>query len=179
MKELFVKYNIELTESQNKNFEKYCDLLLEYNEKFNITAITERREIYVKHFIDSVLNYKMLKSGNLLDIGAGGGFPSLPIKILRDDIEETLLEANAKKCMFLQTVVDELELKNVKIICGRAEEFAKKAEYREKFDTVTARAVARLNVLSEYALPFVKKVGNFWRIKEKKEQKKLMRVKMQ
>lgn len=161
MKEIFEKYGIEISVEQFDKFEKYYNLLIEFNQKFNITAITEKKEVYIKHFIDSLLCIKKIGCGKLIDIGSGGGFPALPIKIMRDDLNVTLLEATGKKCIFLQTVIKELGLKNMIVINGRAEDFAKKSNFREVFDICTARAVARLNTLCEYTLPFVKVGGTF------------------
>lgn len=160
MRELFEKYKIPIDENQEKLFEKYYDLLIYYNSLFNITAITEKRDVYIKHFIDSLVVVDKLKSGKLIDIGSGGGFPALPIKILRPDIDVTLVEATGKKCEFLNTVIKELNLTGATVIKSRAEEESKKS-LRESFDYCTARAVARLNILSEYCLPFVKPGGTF------------------
>lgn len=161
MENLFNEYGLFLSEKQKNQFKRYFELIIEYNEKFNITAITEERRVYIKHFIDSALGVEMLKGNSLVDIGSGGGFPAVPLKIVKDDLKVTLIEATDKKCEFLRTVARELELNDVTVICGRAEELAKKKEFREKFDICTARAVARLNVLAEYTLPFVKKGGTF------------------
>lgn len=161
MKNLFLKYGIKLNNNQEEKFEKYYELLIYYNQKFNITAITEREEVIKKHFIDSALGSELLTNGMLIDVGAGGGFPSIPLKIIKDDLNMTLLEATRKKCEFLKAVVSELNLNNVEIINKRAEELAKDDNYREKFDYCVARAVARLNTLSEYCLPFVKVGGEF------------------
>ena len=161
MKNIFYKYQINITEEQLKKFEKYYELLVFYNEKFNITAITEKSEVYKKHFVDSVLGVDKVCGQTLIDIGSGGGFPAIPIKIVKEDICLTMLEATGKKCEFLKTVVKELGLNNVTVINGRAEDLAKKEEYREKFDVCTARAVARLNSLCEYCMPFVKVNGTF------------------
>ena len=161
MKNIFDKYQINITEEQLKKFEKYYELLVFYNEKFNITAITEKSEVYKKHFVDSVLGVDKVCGQTLIDIGSGGGFPAIPIKIVKEDICLTMLEATGKKCEFLKTVVKELGLNNVTVINGRAEDLAKKEEYREKFDVCTARAVARLNSLCEYCMPFVKVNGTF------------------
>ncbi len=160
MRELFEKYNINLNFEQEKLFEKYYELLIKYNSMFNLTAITEKRDVYIKHFIDSVLGVDKLISGKLIDIGSGGGFPALPIKIMRNDLSVTLLEATGKKCEFLNTVIKGLSLKGASVVNGRAETEAK-TNLRESFDICTARAVARLNVLSEYCLPFVKTGGVF------------------
>ena len=162
MKNEFKNYGIEITDSIADKFESYYNLLIFYNEKFNITAITEKESVIKKHFIDSVKNLlTVVDKGKIIDVGAGGGFPSLPIKIINDKINLTLIEATGKKCEFLKTVVKELNLENVDVINGRAEEIAKNVNYREKFDYVLSRAVAGLNVLSEYCIPFVKVGGYF------------------
>lgn len=161
MRSLFEKFNINITDVQQEKFEKYYELLVFYNSKFNITAITEKNEVIVKHFIDSALGSEKVGCGKLIDVGSGGGFPAIPLKIMNDDIELTLLEATGKKCEFLKAVVDNLGLKGVRIVNDRAETLAKNVEFREKFDICTARAVARLNTLCEYCMPFVKVGGKF------------------
>ena len=165
MKKLFIENGINLTDKQYEMFEKYYEILVSYNQKVNVTAITEKREVFIKHFIDSILSTEKLIGANLLDVGSGGGFPAIPIKIMRDDINVTMLEATNKKCDFLKLVISELGLKNINVICGRAEDLAKKEKYREKFDITTARAVARLNTLLEYVLPFNKVGGKFFAFK--------------
>ncbi len=165
MKEIFEKYNFKLTEEQLKRFEIYYELLIKFNSQFNITAITKKEEVYIKHFVDSLFAGEMLKCGKLLDVGSGGGFPAIPLKIFNEDLNVIMLDATNKKCEFLNTVVKELGLKDIKAVNGRAEELAFKNEYREKFDYCTARAVARLNILCEYCLPFVKKGGKFVALK--------------
>lgn len=161
MKSLFESFNINISNEQLESFEKYYSILIEYNKMFNLTAITEREEVYKKHFVDSIINVDKLVGDKLIDVGSGGGFPAIPIKIMREDIDVTLLEATGKKCEFLKVVIKELGLKNIRVINGRAEDFAKNPEYREQFDICSARAVARLNTLTEYCLPFVKIGGNF------------------
>ena len=161
MENLFLDYKINLNKNQLEKFEKYYDLLVFYNQKFNITAITEKTEVYKKHFIDSLLGVEFFDCGLLIDIGSGGGFPAIPLKIVNDSLDVTMLEATGKKCDFLNTVIKELDLKNIRVINGRAEEYAKNPKFRESFDYCTARAVARLNTLCEYCLPFVKKGGYF------------------
>ncbi len=161
MEKLFVEKNINISKKQVEKFFNYYETLIFYNEMFNITAITEKEEVYKKHFIDSVLGVNKICGKTLLDIGSGGGFPALPIKIMKEEIELTMLEATGKKCEFLSSVKDKLSLEKVNVINGRAEDFAKKEDFREKFDCVTARAVARLNILAEYCLPFVKIGGRF------------------
>ncbi len=170
MEKIFKDFGIKITEKQLNLFDKYYNLLLEYNGRFNITAITEKDEVYLKHFVDSVLFVDKINCGNLIDIGSGGGFPALPIKILREDINVTLVEATGKKCEFLQAVVDNLNLSGVKIINARAEDLAKKEEYRERFDICSARAVARLNTLCEYCMPFVRVGGRFLAFKGNAEE---------
>ncbi len=160
MKEIFEIYGINLTEKQLKKFEKYYQLLVEYNEKFNLTAITEREEVIVKHFVDSIYRVDKLK-GSLLDVGSGGGFPAIPLKIINEELTVTCLEATGKKCEFLRAVGCGLSLDNFFVVNGRAEELAREEKYREKFDFVSARAVARLNTLAEYCIPFVKLGGKF------------------
>ena len=161
MKKIFGSFGFLIPNEKVVLFEKYYSLLVEYNDKFNITAITKKDEVVVKHFIDSIVNCGKVNCGKLIDIGSGGGFPAIPLKIMNDDLDVTLLEATGKKCDFLNVVINELGLKNIRVINGRAEEFAFKDGFRETFDYCSARAVARLNVLSEYCLPFVKVGGTF------------------
>lgn len=158
----FKDETIILTPMQEEKFGKFCGILKEYNEKFNLTSITEDDEIYEKHFTDSLKGEEIFPlNAKVIEIGSGGGFPSVPLKIAREDLSFTLLEATEKKCGYLRIVGKELGFENFEVVCGRAEEFGKKKEFREKFDVATARAVARLNVLCEYCLPFVKKGGYF------------------
>lgn len=149
--------NIEITQEQAQQFYKYMQLLLEWNEKMNLTAITEPEEVILKHFIDSItIKQYMDKAETVLDIGTGAGFPGIPLKILGENKEFTLLDSLNKRIIFLQTVIDELKLSNIQAIHGRAEEFIKQKNKSEGYDIVVSRAVARLNVLLEYMLPFVK-----------------------
>lgn len=160
MTDLFEKAGFFLDGNKLGLFEKYYEILSFYNEKFNLTAITEKNEVYLKHFIDCLLGAKFI-DGAFLDVGSGGGFPAVPIKILKPELKATLLEATGKKCEFLRELIRELGLKNTEVICGRAEELAHGNFYREKFDCCTARAVAALPALCEYCLPFVKIGGKF------------------
>lgn len=160
MENIFTRFGFNLSEKQLSAFENYYDLLNFYNAKFNITAITERSEVYLKHFVDSIIGAKYIE-GDFLDVGSGGGFPAIPVKILKPELNATLVDATGKKCEFLKEVVKELGLTNVRVICGRAEDLAHDGVYREKFDCATARAVAALPVLTEYCLPFVKIGGKF------------------
>lgn len=149
---------ITLIEQHSSEFEIYYKMLVEWNEKFNLTAITEREEVYTKHFADSILGSEFIPdNAEILDVGAGAGFPSLPLKIVRPDIRLTMIDSLQKRIIFLQTVTEALNLQNVSAIHARAEDF----ERKEGFDVVVARAVAPLNVLCEYCLPFVKKDGIF------------------
>ena len=143
-------------------FERYFSLLKEYNARFNLTAITQQAEVYEKHFLDSVLGEALFpQNASVLEVGSGAGFPSLPLKLVRDDLTFTLVESTGKKCDFLKAVIAELSLKNVTVLNGRAEDYARNDEYRERFDVCCARAVARMNTLTEYCLPFVKVGGAF------------------
>lgn len=149
---------IEISQENAKQFYKYMKLLLGWNEKMNLTAITDPEEIILKHFVDSLTIMPYLSNANtILDVGTGAGFPGLPLKILEDNKEFTLLDSLNKRITFLQNVISELELKNVQAIHGRAEEYI--SQKRESYDIVTSRAVAKLNVLIEYMLPFVKVGG--------------------
>lgn len=148
-----------LTEDQINKFKRYLELLLEWNEKFNLTAITDKDEIEEKHFIDSIALTKFfdIKGKSLLDVGSGAGFPGLPLAIVEPNARITLLESNGKRVTFLKEVVKDLGLSNVEIIQGRAEEVGT----REKYDIVTARAVKELNILLELCFYLVKVGGQF------------------
>lgn len=148
-----------LNAEQIKKFEKYSDLLLEWNEKFNLTAIKDKDEITEKHFIDSLYLDKFVDLDNktFLDVGSGAGFPGVPLAIAHPSLKVSLLESNGKKVKFLQEIKKELDLKNVEIIQARAEEFDK----RESFDFVTARAVKELRILLEICFHLVKVNGHF------------------
>lgn len=151
----------EIPREQSEKFEKFKDLLTEYNEKYNLTAICDEKGIYIKHFYDSIYPEKYFPFGaEVIEIGSGGGFPSVPLKIVRDDLKFTLVESRGKKCGFLEVVKENLALNNVNIINARAEELSAGA-HREKYDVSVARAVAKLNTLCEYCLPFVKVGGRF------------------
>ena len=160
MENLFKNAGFILSDNQLALFEEYYKILVFYNEKFNITAITDKKDVYIKHFIDSLLGAEFI-NGDFLDVGSGGGFPSVPVKLFKPELKATLLEATGKKCEFLKEVIKTLKLDNVNVINGRAEELAHDNSFREKFDFVTARAVAAMPVLAEYCLPFVKTGGNF------------------
>ncbi len=145
-----------------EKFALFAELLTEYNEKFNLTSVLDEKGIFYKHFLDSVLPESLFSEGaRVAEIGSGGGFPSIPLKIIRKDLSFSLIESTGKKCVFLRTCVDKLGLDCVEVINSRAEELSVDKNYREKFDICCARAVARLNTLCEYCLPFVKTGGKF------------------
>ena len=148
--------NIVFTEEQLQKFYQYMNLLIEWNEKINLTAIVEPKEIILKHFIDSLTIIKYIEPNkSVIDIGTGAGFPGIPVKIMREDLDITLLDSLNKRIHFLNEVIQKLELKNITAIHARIEEFAKNKQYRETFDVATSRAVANLTTLSEYMLPII------------------------
>lgn len=154
--------NIELTNEQIDKFFNYKNLLQEWNEKMNLTAIVDDEEIILKHFIDSLTIEKYIsKDSSIIDVGTGAGFPGIPLKIVRDDIELTLLDSLNKRITFLNEVISINNLQKVRCIHGRAEDVSRETSMREKFDYATARAVANLSTLSELCLPFVKVGGKF------------------
>ena len=159
-KELFKKYNLNITEENMLLFNNYYLDLIEKNKVMNLTAITEKEEVYLKHFVDSVLPIKDIKkNANVLDIGTGAGFPGIPLKILENSLNITLLDSLNKRIEFLKEEIKKLNLNNITAIHSRAEDYANVS--RETFDYVVSRAVARLNTLLEYCLPFVKIGGMF------------------
>lgn len=165
------KVGIELSELQKEQYRKYYDLVVEWNQKINLTAITEEDEFYTKHFFDSISlafykDYSNIES--ICDVGSGAGFPSIPLKILYPNLKVTIVDSLNKRIKFLNLVKDELGLTDCNFIHARAEEFGQNKEYRESFEIVTARAVARLNVLAELCLPLVKKDGYFLSLKAQK-----------
>ena len=161
-KELSNKIDVNLTDEQILLFEKYQDLLLDWNEKINLTAITEENDIIIKHFIDSLTIIKYVKDNDkVIDVGTGAGFPGIPLKIVNKSINLTLLDSLNKRINYLNDVIINLGMENVETIHARAEELSRNKEYREKYDIVTARAVANLKTLSEYCIPFVKLGGYF------------------
>ena len=150
---LGVRFSVE----QIEQFYKYMNLLIEWNEKMNLTAITEPKEIILKHFIDSLTILKYIDDNSkLVDVGTGAGFPGVPLSIMNPTLKITLVDTLNKRLIFLQEVVKELNLKNIEIVHARAEEFGQNKNYREKFDIATSRAVANLATLSEYLVPLVK-----------------------
>lgn len=167
--EICEKINIDITDKQVSQFSTYYEMLIEKNKVMNLTAITEKEDVIVKHFIDSVaiipyLKEKQILSGkdiSIIDIGTGAGFPGIPLKIMLPDVNVTLLDSLNKRVGFLNEVINELDLKKISAIHGRAEDIAVDNTHREKYDLCVSRAVANLSTLSEYCLPFVKVGGYF------------------
>jgi 16S rRNA (guanine527-N7)-methyltransferase len=156
--------NITITKTMQEQFEYYYKKLVEYNKKVNLTAITEKQEVYIKHFLDSiVIASELRQNATLVDVGTGAGFPSLPLKIVRPDLRVVMVDSLNKRVVFLQELIKELNLNNITAVHARAEDFVK--TNREQFETIVARAVASLNTLSEYCLPFVKVGGFFYAYK--------------
>lgn len=155
--EMQKKLTIKLSVEQLEKFYSYMSLLLEWNEKMNLTAITEPNEIILKHFIDSltILN-EINNNSKVVDVGTGAGFPGIPLSIANESLKITLVDSLNKRLIFLQEVIDKLELKNIEIVHSRAEDFGQNKKYRENFDIATSRAVANLSTLSEYLIPLVK-----------------------
>jgi 16S rRNA (guanine527-N7)-methyltransferase len=155
---------ITLTDKQLDQFQTYFETLVEWNEKMNLTAITEKHEVYLKHFYDSIaasFYFDFTKPFHLCDVGAGAGFPSIPLKIVYPHIEVTIVDSLNKRISFLNHLANVLQLENVHFVHDRAETFGVNPTYRESFDVVTARAVARMSVLSELCLPLAKVGGTF------------------
>ena len=167
--QLLKQQQIELTDRQQMQFERYFELLVEWNKKINLTAITEKKEVYLKHFYDSIapILQGRIKNQNikLLDIGAGAGFPSLPMKILYPALDVTVIDSLNKRILFLNHLADELDLEKVHFYHGRAEDFAQDKDFRAQFDIVTARAVARMQILAELTIPFLKVGGRLLALK--------------
>ncbi|ABA44812.1 16S rRNA methyltransferase [Streptococcus agalactiae] len=167
--QVLIEHGITLTDKQKKQFETYFRLLVEWNEKINLTAITDKEEVYLKHFYDSIApilqGYIDNSPLSILDIGAGAGFPSIPMKILYPEIDITIIDSLNKRINFLNILANELELSGVHFFHGRAEDFGQDRVFRAKFDIVTARAVARMQVLAELTIPFLKVNGRLIALK--------------
>jgi len=166
--ELLKGIDISLSDKQLEQFAIYFEFLVEYNKVVNLTAITDEEEVYIKHFYDSILLSKTIdlsKVKTLCDVGSGAGFPSIPLKILYPNLNITIVDGLDKRIKFLSFLADKLGLENINLVHGRAEDYVK--EYREYFDVVTARAVARFNILNELCLPLTKVGGHFVSMKGK------------
>lgn len=160
-------FELSQPEQLAERFDRYAEMLVDWNEKINLTAITAPDEIVIKHFVDSLLllkAYDVPKGASMIDIGTGAGFPSVPVAMVRDDIRLTLMDSLNKRINFLKELSEALRV-NAECVHARAEEFGNKPEYREQYDVACARAVAHLRELSEYCLPFVKVGGAFVALK--------------
>ena len=158
------EYSLSLTEEQLTRFSQYFEILIEWNQKINLTAITDPNEVAVKHMIDSLSCYDKIifKNGaKIIDVGTGAGFPGLPLKIYRPDLKLTLFDSLNKRILFLKEVAEKLEISDIEFIHSRAEDGGKNKQFREAYDIAVSRAVARLSILSELCLPFVT-VGGFF-----------------
>lgn len=179
LKSLLEPYNIICSDKQIDQFQDFFQLLVEWNEKMNLTGITEPHEVLIKHFFDSITPafYLSFSNKKMIDIGAGAGFPSIPLKICYPELNITLLDSLNKRITFLKEVSSALSLSDVEFIHGRAEEVARNKKYRENFDIAISRAVARLNVLSELSLPFVKESGKMVALKGAKAEEEVEEAK--
>ena len=171
---LLSKIDIKLSDLQLDQFKTYFEFLVEYNNYVNLTAITEEEDVYIKHFYDSILVGKVFDLTNvetICDVGSGAGFPSIPLKIVYPNLKVTIVDGLDKRITFLKQLTAKLGLDNVTLVHGRAEEFAK--DHRESFDVVTARAVARANILNELCIPLVKVGGHFISMKGKNAEEEI------
>ena len=170
-------HGLVLNDQQIAQFERYYQLLVEWNEKMNLTAITQREEVYLKHFYDCLMALWNMPLDNyalqLCDVGAGAGFPSIPLKIAHPELQVTIVDSLQKRLTFIDHLAQELGLEGVFCVHGRAEDVGQNPVYRGQFDLVTARAVASLNVLAEYCLPLVKIGGQFLALKAQKSDQEL------
>ena len=178
-------FGIEASDKMLADFQKYKDILVEWNQKMNLTGIEDEKEVFIKHFLDSIsaVSKGYIKNGmSLIDVGTGAGFPGMPLRISLPDLKVTLLDSLNKRINFLQEVANQIDIDDIEFIHGRAEDFGKDENYRECFDIATARAVAGLPALMEFCVPFVKVGGHFVCLKgpnanlELEESKKAMEV---
>ncbi len=179
LKKCFDELGIDIDEIKISQFSRYYDLLISWNEKFNLTSITDKDDVIIKHFVDSVilLKYMVLSGKSVLDVGTGAGFPGIPLKIMCPDISLVLVDSLNKRITFLDEVISELGLLGCETVHSRAEDLALNKDFRDGFDIVTSRAVAGLNVLTEYCLPFVKKEGLFISYKSGKVDEEIAQAK--
>ncbi|MFH0401830.1 16S rRNA (guanine(527)-N(7))-methyltransferase RsmG [Streptococcus sp. A23] len=172
---------IQLTDQQKNQFHRYFELLVEWNEKINLTAITQEEDVYLKHFYDSIApilqGHIQNQALKLLDIGAGAGFPSLPMKIIYPELDVTIIDSLNKRINFLNLLAEELGLDKVHFYHGRAEDFAQDKQFRAQFDIVTARAVARMQILSELTIPYLKLNGKLIALKASSAEDELAQAK--
>lgn len=182
MREELSEFSIELSELQLHQFYQYFKLLIEWNKVMNLTTITEVEDVVTKHFVDSLSLVKVLpdlksEQVQILDMGTGAGFPGIPLKIVFPELEITLLDSLNKRINFLNEVIEQLGLKKIKAVHGRAEDYGRDREYREKYDYCVSRAVANLSTLSEYCMPYVKIGGAFIPYKSGKIEEELNQAK--
>lgn len=173
---LLEQKGLAVNAAQLAQFERYFELLVEWNEKMNLTGITEKDAVYEKHFFDSIalaFYMDLTKAGSLADIGSGAGFPSIPLKIMFPHLQITIVDSLNKRISFLKHLAEQLNLNDVQCVHGRAEDIARLPEHRDHYDVVTARAVARLNVLNEFCLPFVRQGGMFAAMKGAKSEEEV------
>lgn len=176
IKEIFEKHKIVLSEEQEKQFLKYYDFLVSENQKYNLTAITSKEEVFYKHFLDSVLpESEITENAKIIDIGSGAGFPAVPLKIVRSDLKFTLVDSLNKRVNFLNELFILLNLGDIKAVHARAEDFIK--ENRESYDFAVARAVAPLNTLLEYMVPYLKVGGRCLIYKSQKLEEEIVEAK--
>ena len=176
IKEIFEKHKIVLSEDQERQFLKYYDFLVSENQKYNLTAITSKEEVFYKHFLDSVLpESEITKNAKIIDIGSGAGFPAVPLKIVRPDLKFTLVDSLNKRVNFLNELFILLNLGDIKAVHARAEDFIK--ENRESYDFAVARAVAPLNTLLEYMVPYLKVGGRCLIYKSQKLEEEIVEAK--
>nr|MCR5421002.1 16S rRNA (guanine(527)-N(7))-methyltransferase RsmG [Lachnospiraceae bacterium] len=169
------KIGLECSDDQVYKFLKYYEHLIEWNKNINLTSITDFNDVLLKHFIDSILicSFIDLKGKNIIDIGTGAGFPGIPLKIIEPECNIVLLDSLNKRIKFLDFIINDLNLSGIKTIHGRAEDYARNIDYRYCFDISVSRAVANLNTLSEYCIPFLKKGGIFISYKSDKSDEEI------